>query len=73
METKPSLSEQLGPKIMEGMRRSFQKLPEQRAAENGTLVFTVDGKILEVSARELLEKRKLNDLGSGANSIETSQ
>lgn len=43
-------------KITQGITKAVQKLIERRAAENSTLVVVVDGKPMEVPARQLLKK-----------------
>lgn len=43
-------------KITQGINKAVQKLIERRAAENGTLVVVVDGKPMEVPAKQLLKK-----------------
>lgn len=43
-------------KIVAGIKKAAQKLIEETALKNGTLVYCVDGKITHVPARELLKK-----------------
>lgn len=51
---------ELSDRIAEGVRRAIEKLLNERAAANGTLVISgTDGVVRHVSARELLEKRRL--------------
>lgn len=43
----------LGNKIKKGLELSFRRLVEKTKKENGTLVFSKDGKIIRVRARDL--------------------
>jgi len=45
-------------KILKGMTLAFDRLLEKKAKEDGYLVFSENGKIVHVRARELYEKRK---------------
>ncbi len=40
-------------KILKGIELSFQKLLEKKSKENGDLVFSVDGKITHVKAKDV--------------------
>lgn len=40
-------------KILEGIALAYQKLVEQKKKEDGELVFSQDGKIVVVKARDL--------------------
>lgn len=44
-------------KIVAGIKKAAQKLVEERAVKNETLVYCVDGKIVHVPARELLKNK----------------
>ena len=50
---------EIGEKILKGMTLAFDRLLEKKAKEDGYLVFSENGKIVHVSARELYEKRKI--------------
>ena len=45
-------------KILKGMTLAFERLLEKKAKEDGYLVFSENGKIVHVRARELYEKRQ---------------
>ena len=49
---------EIGEKILKGMALSFERLLEKKAKEDGYLVFSENGKIVHLRARELYEKRK---------------
>lgn len=51
-------------KIEFGLKLAIKRLYEQKAANNETAVISINGEIKYVSARELLEKQKLE---SGAD------
>lgn len=44
---------ELEKKILEGIALAYQKLVEQKKKEDGELVFSQDGKIVVVKARDL--------------------
>lgn len=44
---------ELEKKILEGITLAYQKLVEQKKKEDGELVFSQDGKIVVVKARDL--------------------
>lgn len=48
----------LAKKISKGLELSFQRLVEKTAKEDGELVFSQDGKIVRVKAKDLLKKQK---------------
>lgn len=48
----------LSRKILKGLELSFQRLVEKTAKEDGELVFSQDGKIVRVKAKDLLKKQK---------------
>ncbi len=43
-------------KITEGLKKSFDKLVREKAKEDGELIFSENGKIVRVKAKELLKK-----------------
>ncbi len=45
-------------KIEYGLKLAIQRLYEQKAANNETAVFVIDGEVRHISAREILEKQK---------------
>ena len=51
-------------KIEYGLKLAIQRLYEQKAANNETAVISVNGEIKRVSARELLEKQKQEQLAN---------
>lgn len=42
-------------KISEGLKKSFDKLVRETAKEDGELIFSRDGKIVRVKAKDLLK------------------
>jgi|GEM_PF-1394507 len=48
-------------KIEFGLKLAIQRLYEQKAANNEMVVISKDGEIIHASARELLEKRRLDE------------
>ncbi|MEG1738591.1 MAG: hypothetical protein RR137_10505 [Odoribacter sp.] len=46
-------TKELEKKILEGIALAYQKLVEQKKKEDGELVFSQDGKIVVVKARDL--------------------
>jgi hypothetical protein len=42
-------------KILKGIELAFQRLVEKKSKENGELVFSKDGKIIFVKAKDLLK------------------
>ena len=50
---------ELGNKIMFGMELSFQKLLEQKIKEDGEFVFSENGTVVHVKAREFKKQSKL--------------
>ncbi|MDP2385191.1 MAG: hypothetical protein Q8M29_02355 [Bacteroidota bacterium] len=57
MENKPKISE-LTLKIAEGLKKSFDKLVREKASVDGELIFSENGKIVRVKAKELLKNLK---------------
>lgn len=55
METTENKYADLTVKIMEGIRRAYEKLVRREAVRDGELVFSENGKIKYVKARELLK------------------
>lgn len=55
MENKPKISE-LTSKIAEGLKMSFDKLVREKASVDGELIFSENGKIVRIKAKELLKK-----------------
>lgn len=45
-------------KVEYGLKLAIQRLYEQKAANNETAVFVIDGEVKHISAREILEKQK---------------
>ena len=50
---KPSEIRRLRKSILAGIELAFKKLVETKSREDGDLVFSKDGKIIKVKAREL--------------------
>lgn len=46
-------AEEIKAKIIEGLEKSFQKLLRTKIRDNGELIFSVDGKIVRISGKEL--------------------
>jgi hypothetical protein len=42
-------------KILKGIELSFQRLLEKKSKENGDLVFSIDGKITHIKAKDMLK------------------
>lgn len=42
-------------KILQGIELSFQRLLEKKSKENGELIFSKDGQIVRIKAKELLK------------------
>lgn len=58
MPLKPENIE-LANKIEAGIRKAVQKLYEERAAKNETVIISVNGEIKHVSAKDLLKQQSL--------------
>lgn len=54
MKSKESASD-LAKRISEGLKKSFDKLVRETAKEDGELIFSRDGKIVRVKAKDLLK------------------
>lgn len=48
-------------KILKGLELSFKRLVEQKAKNDEELVFSKDGIIFKVKARDLLEQQSVNN------------
>jgi len=55
MENNKKVSE-LTKKISEGLKLAFDKLVKEKAKEDGELIFSENGKIVKVKAKDLLNK-----------------
>ena len=53
MENKKSSFDELSEKIKKGLELSYQRLVEKTKKENGSLIFSINGKIVEVLAKDL--------------------
>ena len=42
-------------KILKGLKLSFERLVEKKSKEDGELVFSIDGHIIHVKAKDLLK------------------
>ncbi len=51
---------ELGKKILAGVRLAVKKLIAERAKENGYLIVSKNGKVVKISAKDLLKKNKTN-------------
>jgi len=47
----------LAKKVSKGLQLSFQRLVEKTAKEDGELIFSENGKIVRVKAKDLLKKK----------------
>jgi hypothetical protein len=54
MENKPKISD-FARKVSEGLKLSFDKLVREKAKEDGELIFSENGKIIRVKAKDLLK------------------
>lgn len=48
-------------KINEGVLKAYVKLVKEKAKENGELIFSEDGKIIRVKAKEILKNIKISN------------
>jgi len=58
MKTNKDQFRELDIKIQEGLKKAYQKLVEKKAKENGSLILSVNGKVTEVQAAEILKTLK---------------
>ena len=54
-EKEQVIHDEFSAKIMEGLKLSYQRLVEKTKKENGFLIFSINGKIVEVQAKDLKE------------------
>lgn len=46
-------------KILQGIELAFQRLVEKKSKENGELIFSKDGQIIRIKAKEIQKRRSL--------------
>ncbi len=56
--------EEFRDKIFAGLKLSFERLVKAKAKEDGVLVFSENGKIVKVKARDLEKEMEAQGLGS---------
>ena len=49
----PKFKDEIVNKFLKGLEYSFRKLVEDKKRQDGTFVFSVDGKIVHVKARDI--------------------